>query len=108
MGTMSISYLLRRLVPAALIAGGGAAIARRIASRRAPIAAVAPDLRHPILYLDFKITSPKNLSLMRRLPPPPESAVPGIDISDRTETAATGTDVSMRVYEPRGRVRMSV
>ncbi|NNE72982.1 MAG: alpha/beta hydrolase [Acidimicrobiales bacterium] len=103
---MSISSLLRRLVPLAVIVGGGAAIARRIASRREPIAAVAADLRHPILYANFKVTH-KNLGLLRRVPPPPEPAVAGVDISDRTETAATGADVSMRIFEPHGRPRPS-
>jgi len=93
--------LLPRLTLLAAIATAGRGFARR----RTAIAAVAPELRHPSLWLVGSVRGPRSVrvmrSLSRRVPVP---TVEGVRVSELT-AAASGHQPVVRIiaYEPDGR-----
>ena len=85
----STSRRRRRLLVGAALVAVGAATARSVARRRPAIAAVAPDLRTPVLYLPLDLTGDRRLALGRALVRPGTPPVAGVDVD---ELAVPGGD----------------
>ncbi len=86
-----------------------AATGRGLAQRRAAIAAVAPELRHPALWLVSGLRGPRSVRAVRSLSRlAPLATVEGVEIGEHIVPAA-GAQPSVRVvvYEPAGRTRPS-
>jgi acetyl esterase/lipase len=78
---------------------------RGLARRRAAITAVAPELRHPALWLVSGLRGPRMVRALRSLSRrAPAASVEGVQIDDRT-VPAQGAQPAVRVvvYEPEGR-----
>lgn len=90
-----------RLLSGAAVTLVAAALARQVARSRPARAAVAPELRHPVLYLDLDLRGARSLAVARRLtslrPPAPD----GVRITDRrVEPAAPATTAPrVRLYQ---------
>ena len=98
----------RRLLTAAVLAGGTIGIARsfsrRLAATRTARAAVARDLRHPVLLIDFSLSTDRDLALARRMmglarraPAPRGAQARGSEISDRFVPIGSGDGSGPRV-----------
>ncbi|MBP2419095.1 alpha/beta hydrolase [Microlunatus capsulatus] len=101
---------LRRVARALLAVtalGAGAALVRAGGRRRALVAAVPADLRHPALYLPFTVSAPL-LRLVRRTTPRPSALAPGTTVRRKRVPGRDGSPpVDVLVYEPAGRRRPS-
>jgi acetyl esterase/lipase len=108
----------RRLLAAAVLAGGAVAVARGVSRNLVPRtarAAVAPDLRHPVVYLDLSVADDKGLVRARRMMALVRQAAvrgrvaAGVAISDRVvpAEAAGGHATRVRIHEPSDRTRPS-
>ena len=81
--------------------------ARGIAARRRALDAVAPALRHPLLFLPLNVTA-VTLALCRRLPAASGASRPGIRVTEQTVPAGLGSPAgTVLVYEPPRRTRPS-
>jgi acetyl esterase/lipase len=103
----------RRLLTAGALAGGALGIrwvSRRLARARPARAAVAPDLRHPVLLVDFSLATDRDLArarrvmeLVRRVLVRRGPQVPGVEIRDRFVPVGPGDGPGPRVRLIRGR-----
>ncbi|MDT7724581.1 MAG: hypothetical protein QOI21_1157 [Actinomycetota bacterium] len=76
------------------------ATVKGITARRRALAAVAPALRHPLLYLPLNINNTFTLALIRRLPTPNGPSSPGIRVTEQTVPAEHASPaVNIQVYE---------
>src|SRR5688500_10809165 len=86
----------------------GAAVARTVMTRRRAIAAVAADLRHPLLYLPLHLRSATVARLLASLPARPATPAGGVEVGRRLLPGYAGAPpVPVYVYEPEGRDRPS-
>jgi acetyl esterase/lipase len=109
----------RRLLATAVVVGGAAAVAARIPQRLARIrgvrAAVAPELRHPVVFIDLSVSDGRALARGRRMMALVRwaavrgAAAPGVEISNRSVPAllADGHSPRVRIHRPRHRQRPS-
>lgn len=112
----------RRLLAAAaaaVLVGGAVAIgrvaARPLTRTRTARAAVAPDLRHPVVFLDLSVADDKGLARARRMmrfarrAAVRAPAVPGVEVTDHFVPARLAADhvPRVRVHEPGDRPRPS-
>jgi acetyl esterase/lipase len=110
----------RLVLVSAVLVGGALGVARSLSRRagrtRAARAAVARDLRHPVLFVDLSVADEKALARGRRMMALGRYAVVrrgpsvrGVEISDRFVAAglAEGHEPRVRLYEHRDRRRPS-
>lgn len=99
--------IVRALGFTALVTAGLGA-ARVVFERRRAMAAVAPDLRHPLLFLPFHVNSAALVRLAALLPVPAASVAPGVELW-RRDAPGRGRHPAVEVYgyEPQGRRRPS-
>lgn len=84
------------------------ATVKGITARRRALAAVAPALRHPLLYLPLNINNSLALALGRQLPAFSGPSRPGIRVTEQTLPAEHGSPtVNVLVYEHPRRTRPS-
>lgn len=91
---------MKRLLRGVALAAGVAAVAvgvRTVLGKRRAIATVPADLRHPILYAPFKITSRAMVLAMRRIPVPAGPVAPGVTVDRRSIPG------DVYVYQPTAR-----
>jgi acetyl esterase/lipase len=89
---------------AALAIAAGYALTRR----RRRISRVAPELRHPMLYVPMSLRNDMSLRLGRRLPSPTSPIAEGVDVRDECVPGNAGQpDVRVIVYERRDRAQPS-
>lgn len=79
---------------------------RRITTLRRALTAVAPELRHPVLYLPLNLTNAATLAIGRRLPAVGSAIRPGIR-AERTTVTATDPAVNVVIYQAPGRSKPS-
>jgi acetyl esterase/lipase len=90
---------VRRAIGRLAALGVAGATVKGITARRRALAAVAPELRHPLLYLPLNINA-VTLALARRMPPPRGPAMPGIRVTEQTVPAEHDSPtVTVQVYE---------
>ncbi|MGB8022039.1 MAG: alpha/beta hydrolase fold domain-containing protein [Candidatus Nanopelagicales bacterium] len=97
---------------AAVVAAGGVVAgkpaARSLRRRRSAMAAVAPELRSPLLYLPIHLTSTRFVSMTRKLPVPPALLTGGGQVEQVVVPGAPGDpDVVVYVYRPTHRLKLS-
>jgi acetyl esterase/lipase len=88
---------VKRLLRTVALAAGVAAVAvgvRSYLGKRRSIAMVPEDLRHPILYAPFQITSSVMVRAMRRIPVPGGPVEPGVTVDQQD---------NLYVYRPKAR-----
>ncbi|GLY97752.1 alpha/beta hydrolase [Actinoplanes sp. NBRC 103695] len=88
---------MKRLLRNVALAAGVAAVAvgvRSYLGKRRSIAMVPEDLRHPILYAPFQITSSLMVRAMRRIPVPGGPVEPGVTVDQQD---------NLFVYRPKAR-----
>jgi acetyl esterase/lipase len=93
---MTLLSVLGGLTAAATVA----ATARGIVARRRALAAVAPELRHPLLYLPLSITNTTALAIARRRNLPGGTLRPGVRCDTHTvPVPAGGAPVTVLSYQ---------
>jgi acetyl esterase/lipase len=91
---------MRRAIGRMAALGVVGATVKGITARRRALAAVAPALHHPMLYLPLNINNAVTLALARRMPAPSRPSKPGIRVTEQTVPAEHGSPaVSVQVYE---------
>jgi acetyl esterase/lipase len=97
--------LLTRIATLAALAGTGLGLTRR----RQAVAAVAPELRHPALWLPMSIRGDRLVRVLRALAANvPAATVDGVAIrADTVPASGVQPAVGVFVYEPEGRTRPS-
>jgi acetyl esterase/lipase len=89
---------------AAFTVAAGYALARR----RRRISQVAPELRHPMLYVPMSLRNDMSLRVGRRLPAPAGVMAEGVDVRDEFVPGnAAQSDVRVIVYERKDRTQPS-
>jgi acetyl esterase/lipase len=92
------------LAAAATAIAGGFGLARR----RRRISRVAPELRHPRLYIPISLRSDISRHVGRRLPVPPGPIAEGVDVHNEHAPGGAGQpDVRVIVYERHDRIQPS-
>jgi len=93
----------KRPVAGAVATAGVVAGAGYVRRRRALIKAVAPELRHPVLYLPTNLTSVTRLRLARRFLVRPTRVRPGVIVTETTVPGVDGgPDVAVITYHRAG------
>jgi hypothetical protein len=91
---------MRRAIGRITAPGVVGAKVKGITARRRALAAVAPALHHPMLYLPLNINNAMTLALTRRMPASSGPSRPGIRVTEQTVPAEHDSPaVSMQVYE---------
>ncbi|MFC8663076.1 alpha/beta hydrolase [Streptomyces sp. NPDC057199] len=80
--------------------------ARNFTTRHRDLARVAPELRHPLLYLPLSVTNAVTLAVGRRLPMPGSDIRPGIRAEHATITGAEPA-LNVVTYQAPGRKKPS-
>jgi acetyl esterase/lipase len=91
----------------AAVGAGALGASRYVTRRRALIAPVAPDLRHPLLYLPLSLRSRAVLRVIRSLPAPELPVAAGVAVEARACPGPAGADVPLVLYERADRPRPS-
>jgi len=96
-----------RAVGAAVALAAGAVVGSRVGQglrrRRSAIAAVAPELRSPLLYVPFHVTA-AGVRMSRRLPPPPARLTGSAQVEQVVVPGAAGEpQVDLYLYKPSDR-----
>ena len=81
--THSSHRTCRRLLAGTLVVAGATVVGRSVARRRPAVAAVAPELRSPILYLPLDLTGERKLAMGRAMVRHGLPPVAGVDIRNR-------------------------
>jgi len=93
---------VKRLLGAAAVAAAVGLGARAyLAKRQRMISTVPEELRHPILYVPFRLTSRTLVRAMTRIPPRPAPLAPGVTVERRVVPSDPPVDVY--VYQPTAR-----
>jgi acetyl esterase/lipase len=90
----------RRAIGTLAFLGALSATVKGVTTRHRALAAVAPALRHPLLYLPLSISNALTLALGRRLPAFSGPSRPGIRVTQQTLPAKNGrAPVTVLAYE---------
>jgi hypothetical protein len=73
-------------------------VTKRVRRRREALAGVAPELRHPLLYVDLSITNATVLRILRRVPLPGRRVQPGVQLR-RISVPSRQGNVPVVVYD---------
>jgi acetyl esterase/lipase len=95
---------MKRLLQGLAVAAAAVAVTagvRSFAAKRRSISTVPADLRHPILYVPFRLTSRTLVRALGRFPTPAAPLTPGVTL-DRRELPGDPT-VDVYVYQPAAR-----
>lgn len=77
-------------------------ITKRLRQRREAVAGVAPELRHPLLYVDLSLTNAAALRILRRVPLPGRRVHPGVQLR-RVSVPSQQGNVTVVLYDVPGR-----
>jgi acetyl esterase/lipase len=99
---------LGRVVRGLALAAVATAAARALVRRRELVAAVAPELRNPVLWFPMSLTSERVLGVVRSLSARmPLTDVPGVGVDTRYAERPDGGRIRLLLHEPTDRARPS-